>query len=682
IPLDEYQASEELAQGMGKKYIPSPLSSSASEGQLDYRYAHPAEPSMPSANASKPASNTAADPHPRPRPRPRTAKSADRINGRTAAEASQCRNSLFPSVVKQQSRCLSVLLQQGPHGGIRRVGPLLISGERGGKAIELLNPAFIDMMDVQPVDNETIAMLRKSNLRRRSFSMAPNSQNSDWFSNLASLMAASGASAEAGAEEYSSATGPGMWWPLNDDNCSDEVAHDVQMSIDDHADASPPMPCKNPAPAGQPGYPVASAAASASGNPNMFIKPASAQNSTSGCPPPLSLQHTVSDMSDCSSTLGSATKQQQSVPSTPTSTGFQLSDVSMRTESGMVTRSVKSMSLRLLVNRLASPEGNVDSELMTDFLNSYRFFAHPIDFMRLIIVRYLNCFSTDFPSDDTDASDADEADQDGAESDGDHLTINGWRNNSDHASPGGRPASSASRRLPSLANNESAIIQLRVMNIIKYWIKFHPHDFRLHHRLTRLLLLFLSHIQKQPGRADFVNSIRQKLSSGKLLAVETPSFMISLSAPPTTPATAVPSQAPSVRNSEIRMRPLDCTRSALDLQSLGASNGDSIALHPLSRAESSQLAGNGSFRKQSSMVNMGNEQHLPPMPRLPASNANPAVTQPSSTSAGKPRQTKKSSPSYFMSLFSSRSHKNSANTQDSSSRNTGGAVNAYNADSI
>ncbi|KAJ1934670.1 hypothetical protein FBU59_005628, partial [Linderina macrospora] len=231
-----------------------------------------------------------------------------RLRSQEATEASLCRNNLFPNAVKKQSRCLSVLLQQGPHGGIRRVGPLLITCERGGRAIELLNPAFIDMMDVQPVDTETTALLNRSNIRRRSFSLPPHEHTADWYAAIANIVASQGvvakASAESGRGASEESSGPGMWWPLNDDNCSDEIVYDQ----------------------------------SASG-------------------------------------------------------GSQLIEMSMKTESGTITRCVKSMSLRLLVNRLASPEGNVDSDLLTDFLNSYRFFAHPIDVMRLLIVRYLNCFA-------------------------------------------------------------------------------------------------------------------------------------------------------------------------------------------------------------------------------------------------------------------------------------------------
>ncbi|KAI7827328.1 hypothetical protein BX661DRAFT_26145 [Kickxella alabastrina] len=119
------------------------------------------------------------------------------------------------------------------------------------------------------------------------------------------------------------------------------------------------------------------------------------------------------------------------------SPGIQLADVTMKTESGVITRSVKSISLRLLVNRLASPEGNVDSDLMTDFLNSYRFFAHPIDVMRLIIVRYLNCFVVGPDSDESESSDSEEGDCSTHEGDDKYLIINGWRktNVSDNGTP-------------------------------------------------------------------------------------------------------------------------------------------------------------------------------------------------------------------------------------------------------
>ncbi|KAJ1802489.1 hypothetical protein LPJ56_007187, partial [Coemansia sp. RSA 2599] len=272
-----------------------------------------------------------------------------------------------------------------------------------------------------------------------------------------------------------------------------------------------------------------------------------------------------------------------------------LIDVTMKTETGVITRSIKSISLRLLVNRLASPEGNVDSDLMTDFLNSYRFFAHPIDVMRLIIVRYLNCFVVEPTGDEiessSDGDDSTNRDSSSTSSsgcdDGDDkfLTINGWCKaaveSGDEAPPSAAKAESkgtaaASRQLPPLSRNDGAIIQLRVMNIIKYWIKFHPHDFRLHHRLTRLLLLFLSHIQKQPGRADFVNSIRQKLSSGKLLAVEMPAFAGNAAVPGTAFSTAVHSQASSMRNSGVCTPNLESARSAIDLQSISSQRSSAI----------------------------------------------------------------------------------------------------------
>ncbi|KAJ2402000.1 hypothetical protein GGF41_007636, partial [Coemansia sp. RSA 2531] len=335
-------------------------------------------------------------------------------------------------------------------------------------------------------------------------------------------------------------------------------------------------------------------------NGGAYLRSNASQSSLAGHVP--SLTHTTSDASDMSTSSACASRQHSSLFAgnglSMHTAGTQLADVTMRTESGVITRSIKYMSLRLLVNRLASPEGNVDSDLMTDFLNSYRFFAHPIDVMRLIIARYLNCFATGAPGEDTEDSEVDDAEASAHDSDDKFLTINGWRDSpSNDASAGsgdraGHPAGSkceakqaSTRQLPPLARNDGAIIQLRVMNIVKYWIKFHPHDFRLHHRLTRLLLLFLSHIQKQPGRAEFVNAIRQKLSSGKLLAVEMPAFASSSFPPGTSLSTAVPSQASSMRNSGVRTPTLEHARSALDLRSAATHQGPPLGASALSRPE-------------------------------------------------------------------------------------------------
>ncbi|KAJ1900457.1 hypothetical protein LPJ81_003939, partial [Coemansia sp. IMI 209127] len=378
----------------------------------------------------------------------------------------------------------------------------------------------------------------------------------------------------------------------------------------------------------------------------------------------------------------------------------QLADVTMKTESGLITRSVKCVSLRVLVNRLASPEGNVDSDLMTDFLNSYRFFSHPIDVMRLIIVRYLNCFDNGTIGDEIESSDLDDAD-----SNSKYLTINGWQDiySGNGASPTGAsgdiisngkasngdqkpvqpmtaPVSDThSKQLPLLARNDGAIVQLRVMNIIKYWIKYHPHDFRLHHRLTRLLLLFLSHIQKQPGRADFVNAIRQKLSSGRLLAVEMPAFASSTAAPVTTQTTAVPSQASSIRSSCIPTPTAESARSAIDLQSSGYKQGGGphtapALAGPQPRADFGVGCTNGAR-------DGGVHGHQPNYQLYADSTSNGAFLRNAtdagsgfpvpvqSSSSSRPQAVKKGSTSYFRSLFQSRSSKNS-NSNSSSNVNS------------
>ncbi|KAJ2417174.1 hypothetical protein GGI10_000397 [Coemansia sp. RSA 2530] len=711
VPLVECRTSEEFAHESGIAYTSDAMAAD-----------EPAAGSLPDTGATDTASAL-------PRPRIHANGAHSRSSDREAAEASLCRNSLFPNVVKQQSRCMSVLLQQGPHGGIRRIGPLLITQERGGGAIKHLNPAFIDMMDVQPVDASTAAFLKRSNIRRRSFSMPPNGPGGDWLNTLTQIISGSGSSKR--TNDPTSA-GPGMWWPLNDDNCSDEVTHDVHMSSQDGPEYSSRIahsqlptlermassstiasaPLKPPAPLGAPRKGSVSSqlrlmtrADSSQGNgtsSGAYLRSNASQSSLAGHVP--SLTHTTSDASDMSTSSACPSRQQSSLFSSNGlpmhAAGSQLAEVTMRTESGVITRSIKYMSLRLLVNRLASPEGNVDSDLMTDFLNSYRFFAHPIDVMRLIIARYLNCFATGVLGDDTEDSEVDDAEASAHDGDDKFLTINGWRDNhnndasassSDRAGhptgSKGEPKQGSTRQLPPLARNDGAIIQLRVMNIVKYWIKFHPHDFRLHHRLTRLLLLFLSHIQKQPGRAEFVNAIRQKLSSGKLLAVEMPAFASSSFPPGTSLSTAVHSQAPSMRNSGVRTPTLEHARSALDLRSAATPNGPPLGASALSRPEfalselpsaagAGQTNGSGGHLHTSvSLLDMHGQPSNPGSAGRHLPGSGPSIAQPPSASTGnRVQHTKKGSASYFKSLFHPRSSR--ANAGNLSSIDAGGEAGA------
>ncbi|KAJ2105176.1 hypothetical protein GGI16_002464 [Coemansia sp. S142-1] len=716
VPLVECRTSEEFAHESGIAYISdAAVADEAVLGSL------PDTSSVDSSSAI-------------PRPRPPANGARSRTGDREAAEASLCRNSLFPNVVKQQSRCMSVLLQQGPHGGIRRIGPLLITQERGGGAIKNLNPAFIDMMDVQPVDASTAAFLKRSNIRRRSFSMPPNGPGGDWLNTLTHIISGSGSSKR--TNDPTSA-GPGMWWPLNDDNCSDEVTHDVHMSSQDGPESSnriahsqqPTLErmgsssaiasaaLKPPPVLGAPRKGSVSSqlrlmtrADSSQGNianGGAYLRSNASQSSLAGHVP--SLTHTTSDASDMSTSSACASRQHSSLFTgnglSMHTAGTQLADVTMRTESGVITRSIKYMSLRLLVNRLASPEGNVDSDLMTDFLNSYRFFAHPIDVMRLIIARYLNCFATGAPGEDTEDSEVDDAEASAHDSDDKFLTINGWRDSpSNDASTGsgdraGHPAGSkceakqaSTRQLPPLARNDGAIIQLRVMNIVKYWIKFHPHDFRLHHRLTRLLLLFLSHIQKQPGRAEFVNAIRQKLSSGKLLAVEMPAFASSSFPPGTSLSTAVPSQAPSMRNSGVRTPTLEHARSALDLRSAATHQGPPLGASALSRPEFalSELnssadinqpsgGGGGHLHTSVSLLDMHGQPSIAGGAGRQLPGSGPSMAQTPVTAAAavgsRAQHTKKGSASYFKSLFHPRSSR--ANSGNLSSIDAGGETDAF-----
>ncbi|KAJ2537395.1 hypothetical protein IWW43_000004 [Coemansia sp. RSA 1935] len=658
----------------GASCLPVPVSA-LSQSEIEANISYKDELSQPRTATAHPLSQTCTV--------------SSRADERAAAEASLCRNSLFPNVVKQQSRCLSVLLQHGPHGGIRRIGPLLITRERGGLAIANLNPAFVEMMDVQPFDSETAAFLKRANIRRRSFSMPPNDASGNWLN--------SGA-AGSGKQQTTGMSGPGMWWPLNDDNCSDEVVHEVHIASADKADGGAQGSLerkgsastlatggsKQPLPAGAPRK------GSVSSQFRLMMRTESASNvnagltrtnpSQSSLGPPnhaSSLTHMASDSSDTQTSQWHSGKA-SAASAQALSPSHHLADVTMKTEGGTITRSIKSISLRLLVNRLASPEGNADSDLMTDFLNSYRFFAHPIDVMRLIIIRYMNCFAT-AADDDSDTSEAGDADDD----DEKFLTINGWRKGDKQSGKcaGDESRQAMSRTLPPLARNDGAIVQLRVMNIIKYWIKFHPHDFRLHHRLTRLLLLFLSHIQKQPGRAEFVNSIRQKLSSGKLLAVETPSFA-GPSSGPVLPPSAMPSQATSSRSSEIQTTGLESTRSAIDLQSA------TTQLRPTGSAEGAvhgprSVLAAGQLTSSVSASNLQSNQSRSGGTSRVATETSGAPATAASAVSSRAQHTKKGSTSYFKSLFHHRSNKSSASTQDTSgSGSDSEAFGGYNNQSV
>ncbi|KAJ2852424.1 hypothetical protein IWW36_000311 [Coemansia brasiliensis] len=680
--IDECRASEERAHELGVEYVPS----KSAAGKTSEPIKH--------SETSYARQNTLAELS-KPRPRPAAAPTQQQSSSKPdSAEGPFCRNSLFPNVVKQQSRCLSVLLQHGPHGGIRRIGPLLITRERGGVAIANLNPAFVDMMDVQPVDNETAAFLKRANIRRRSFSTNPLDPSGDW---LKAMPNGSNSGVKKAAPAPSS-SGPGMWWPLNDDNCSDEVIYEVHVASSSGNDAASAQASvermgSSTSLANSGSKPTSAVGAprkgSVSSQLRMMVRADSSSSVSGGhmrsnlsqsslVSPnngPL-LARSVSDTSDISS---SGYNGKTSLP------GHNLADVTMKTEGGTITRSIKCISLRLLVNRLASPEGNVDSDLMTDFLNSYRFFAHPIDVMRLIIIRYMNCFAVSAEDGDySDTGDAEDADDDGDDNDDGEckfLTINGWRKTERHASnrkSGEESRRASTRFLPPLARNDGAIVQLRVMNIIKYWIKFHPHDFRLHHRLTRLLLLFLSHIQKQPGRAEFVNSIRQKLSSGKLLAVETPSF----AGPPAVsslPATAVQSQTPSIRNSAIRANGLETARSAIDLQAVGTQKAhtelkDNAAHGPQAAAATAA----GQLTSSVSASNLQSSQQ-----RMASSSvAKMGAGNSAALGAGRTQHTKKGSTSYFRSLFQHRSKSNANANDTSGSGSDSEALIGYNGQSV
>ncbi|KAJ1921125.1 hypothetical protein IWQ60_006842 [Tieghemiomyces parasiticus] len=168
-------------------------------------------------------------------------------------------------------------------------------------------------------------------------------------------------------------------------------------------------------------------------------------------------------------------------------------------KTGRPRRLLKAASLRALVFRLASPH-ETDIEFMNDFLRGFRFLAHPVDVLRLLVVRYLHCaYAQHFvaerlrPSWSPAVPDSGTTDANPAV---DSLAA---------APPRATQAPALSHQQP--------IIQIRILNVIKRWFDNYLDDFRKFPELTRLLVLFLQHIRHDQRRATFVASMLAKLQA-------------------------------------------------------------------------------------------------------------------------------------------------------------------------
>ncbi|KAJ1680378.1 cell division cycle- protein [Spiromyces aspiralis] len=411
-----------------------------------------------------------------------------------------------------QSQRMSLLFQKGPHGGVRRLGPFMASETRGGRLIAHLTPHLVELLNIQAADEFTATALkevaeRQRRRRRLSQPLSPAHQDDPNASDYEGCLSDD---CQPPSSNTNGSEGVATPWPLDSDDVSSELAY---------YDQSVSGPSKNE---GQCGNLATVATVSTA---------TAVSDSLEEKSPIVDMSFSSTSQSSQSPNLDSAHKQQRNyhrlsfksvdkarlasgIPSNisavslsqfvlsnepavaapnPSSAdalprrastlkdSFELKSDIMSPRPG----GLKSVSLRVMVYWLAQSSGDADSEYINVFLSSYRFFAHPVDLLRLLIVRYINCYSTTTTTTTTTSKTGDlDADQFG-------LTT---------------------------SDRESTIVQLRVLNILKQWIRHHPQDFRLHSRLTRLLLSFLTFIRHQPGRGPFASQLANKLQSLELLS--------------------------------------------------------------------------------------------------------------------------------------------------------------------
>ncbi|KAJ1952740.1 hypothetical protein EC988_003386, partial [Linderina pennispora] len=179
------------------------------------------------------------------------------------------------------------------------------------------------------------------------------------------------------------------------------------------------------------------------------------------------------------------------------------------------------------------------------------------------------------------------------------------------------------------------------------------------------------------------------LSSGKLLAVENPPFMVSTPAQFAAPGSAFTSQTTSERSSEVNGALAEGTRSALDLSMqcssrtsqppISANMVSTYSRNDTGDFPSTLNVGMGHLRKMSSVASLksitlhasaSQQQQLPTL-----GTSTTATDNGTGTKGG--RHNKKASTSYFMSLFHHRSNKSTASSLDTSnSSNSGRAFSA------
>ncbi|PVU87454.1 hypothetical protein BB561_006323 [Smittium simulii] len=140
----------------------------------------------------------------------------------------------------------------------------------------------------------------------------------------------------------------------------------------------------------------------------------------------------------------------------------------------------KGLSLWAFILNLTDKSGRPSTQMINKLLSSFRFFIHPIDLLRLLIVRYLNCEI-------------------------ESGTLNASDDNNELFS-----AMSYDQ------NKTFEIVQLRTINIIKHWLKYYKEDFQEFYHLKLLLLEFLNYIKSHPSKYKFAIGMEFRLLNESL----------------------------------------------------------------------------------------------------------------------------------------------------------------------
>ncbi|PVU86783.1 hypothetical protein BB560_006605, partial [Smittium megazygosporum] len=138
----------------------------------------------------------------------------------------------------------------------------------------------------------------------------------------------------------------------------------------------------------------------------------------------------------------------------------------------------KGLSMWAFIINLTDKNTGSNTTMIGKLLSSFRVFAHPVDLLRLLIVRYINC---DFES---------------------YIPTKSL--NSDVLDLGLNPD-------PDSFTKSMQIIRLRTINIIKNWLKNYKDDFTEFYHLRLLLLQFIDYLKLQKSMIKIAKDMEFRL---------------------------------------------------------------------------------------------------------------------------------------------------------------------------